>query len=138
MKKQPKLENLGSLITYKDGDGDRCLGYLFDFTGHGVYDAALGLVEVSPEHMKAHNEALDAAMLDGLEKNCAVGQGGTFYLIRDKTTGLETVQTFAGTMVATPGNTSRNGTTITFRRQGMTFRGRTQKDADCFNFRRVA
>jgi hypothetical protein len=35
------LENLGSLITYKDGDQDRCLGYLMNFTGHGVYDASL-------------------------------------------------------------------------------------------------
>jgi hypothetical protein len=126
---QPKLENLGSLITYKDGDGqDVCLGYLFDFSGHGHFSPD-GKVEITAEDAKAHNAALDAAELEGLDKNCEIGQRGTFYLIKGN------VQTWIGTLVAAA---RVNGTSVTFSRKGKTYRGRTQKDADCFNFKRIA
>lgn len=126
--KLPPLENLGSLITYKQDGADHCLGYLMDFREHGVYDPTFGRIPVSPEHATAHNAALSKAELDGLDDNCAVGQGGTFYLVRGN------VQTFNGAHVATA---MISGRSITFNRGGKTFRGRSQKDADCFNFRRV-
>ena len=55
-KTQPTLENLGSLIIYKDEGKDRCLGYLMDFKDHGVYDATFGKVDVTPEQAKIHNK----------------------------------------------------------------------------------
>lgn len=130
-----ELENLGSLITYKDSTGqDRCLGYLFDFTGHGVYDPTIGKVDLSQSDMIAHNAALDSAMLQGLDDNCAVGMRGTFYLT--KRDGRVTVTTWSGTLVSD--NVTVNGKQITFRRNGHIFAGRAQKNADCFNFRRVS
>jgi len=126
----PNLENLGSLITYNDEGTPRCLGYLMDFTGHGVFDANYGKVEVSPEHASIHNKLLDEAMLKGLDESCAVGQGGTFYYVNGQVT------TFMGTVVSE--NTRINGKSLTFQRGSKTYRGRLQKDADCFNFRRVA
>ena len=71
--KIPELQNLGSLITYKDGDKDRCLGYLLHAKGHGVYEPEFGRVDISPEQAKLHNELLDQALVDGLD-NCEVGQ----------------------------------------------------------------
>jgi hypothetical protein len=132
-----QLENIGSLITYKGKDGsDVCLGYLMDFSGHGVYDAGLGKVNVSSEDAKRHNELLDGAMLDGLDINCPVGSGGRFYASKD-ITGRDIVETFLGTMVSAASHTTVNGNSITFQRHGMTFRGRLQKNAQCFNFRRI-
>jgi hypothetical protein len=130
MKKPMEFLNLGSLITYKDEAGQECcLGQLMDFAGHGVFDPTLGKVDVSSEHVKAHNEALDGAMLKGLDENCQVGQGGTFYYIGGK------VQTWLGAVVSQVVNCT--GKSITFYRGGRAFRGRLQKDADCFNFRRI-
>jgi hypothetical protein len=131
---QPILKNLGSLITYELNNVEYALGYLFDFTGRGVYDANYGKVEVSPEHAKAHNTALDEAQLEGLDKNCEVGQRGTFYYVNRE----KGVTTWMGTVVAEPRRVEVNGNSLTFRRNGKTYRGRLQKDADCFNFKRVA
>lgn len=133
--KAPKLENLGSLITYKDEDGnDRCLGDLMDFAGRGVYDATFGKVDVSPEDARKHNDALTQALLEGLDTNCQIGQGGTFYL--GVTDGRAAVKTFTGITVTT--DVTVKGSTITFRRHGKVYRGRKQKDAECFDFRRVS
>ena len=138
MKQAIKLENLGSLITYKDDQGrDIALGYLFDFTGHGIFSPD-GKVEVSKENAEMHNRLLGEAELKGLDENCQVGQGGTFYFGKGKD-GDARVTTWMGTIVSE--NivvTGRVRQTVFFRRNGKRFRGILRKDADCFNFRRVS
>lgn len=106
-----------------------CLGYLFNFGQRGVFSPD-GKVEITAEAADAHNRLLGEAELLGLDQNCQVGQGGTFYYIR----GL--VQTWAGLLVSD--KVKKAGSSITFSRNGKVFRGRLQKDADCFNFRRVS
>ena len=125
-----ELENLGSLITIKGTN--ICLGPLMQFSGNGVFDATYGKVDVSAEEADAHNKAYDEASLKGLDESCQIGQGGTFYY-NDKD---RTVKTFNGTVVSI--FVRRSGTTITFGRKGKIFRGRVQKEADCFNFRRIS
>jgi hypothetical protein len=129
----PSFDNLGSLITY---DGDQALGYLMDFTGKGVYDASLGRVPIEPHRARAHNEALDKAMLEGLDKNCELKQGGSFYYVRKD--GTEQVVTFMGTVVADSSNTAKVGRVITFKRAGKVYRGIEQRDGDIFNFKRIS
>lgn len=91
------LENLGSLITIQGTD--TCLGYLMDFGApHGVHDATYGKVEVSPEDAKAHNKALDKALIDGLTEGCEIGQGTVLYIADTK---LAVVTTFVGAVVGT-------------------------------------
>lgn len=129
-----KLNHLGSLITVTQADGSECcLGYLIDFKGHGVFSPN-GKVEISKEHMEAHNKALEEAELKGLDENCQIGQHGTFYYING------TVQTFMGTKVNETirlgGSNKRR--TITFTRKGKVFRGVLRQDADCFNFKRIS
>ena len=135
MKKEIQLLNVGSLITYKDGDTERCLGDLMHFDGHGVFDPSLRRVDVSPEDAKVHNKCLDEAKLQGMDKNCAVGQCGTFYVGRDPD-GKCVVRTFSGTLVSS--DVSVIGRSLTFRRAGRTYRGRISAKHDMFNFRRVA
>lgn len=129
----PTLNRNGGLLTYRVAgqDKDTCLGYLFDFTGHGVFDPIFGKVEVTHEEADAHNKALSEAELKGLD-NCQVGQGGTFYYVNGA------VQTFVGTPVTFPSLVKVNGNTITFQRGMRIYRGRLQKDADCFNFKRIS
>ena len=115
-------------VTQPDGR-EQCVGYLFNFQGHGIF-APDGKVEVTQEEMDIHNKFLAQGEIKGLDEQCQVGQGGTFYYIGGK------IQTFTGEIVSS--NVRVNGKTITFRRNGKSFRGRLQKDADCFNFRRVA
>ena len=133
-KTQPQLENFGSLITYKDGEVERAVGYLMNFEGHGIYDPTLGKVDVTPEQAKIHNEELDEATLKGLDVNCEVGQGGSFYLVRQD--GKPVVKSFIGTLISD--QCSVNGHIVTFMRNGKAFRGRTSSEHDLFNFKRVA
>lgn len=124
------LLHLGSLITYKDNEIEHCLGYLMNFEGHGIYEPTFGRLDLTPEEADAHNKALDKGMLEGLDKHCDVGMHGTFYY------GNGEVRTFLGTLVSS--NVHINGKGITFKRHDMTFRGILQKNADCFNFERIA
>ena len=126
------LENIGSLITIKGTDA--CLGDLMYFDGHGTYDPDHGLVPVSKEEADTHNKLLDEARLDGLDRNCEVGQGSFFYFTGKAPD--RKVTTFVGTVVSTDVRVNRQS--ITFVRKGKTFRGRLCKDADSFNVRRVA
>lgn len=130
----PKLKHIGSLVTYPDGGGQRSLGYLMCFDGRGVYDAHFGRVEITPENAATHNKLLDVAMLEGLDQNCAVGQGGSFYV--GQRDGRTVVSTWCGTLVSD--DCRRTGRSLTFRRKGKSFRGRTSEDRDLFSFRRVA
>lgn len=135
-----EFDHLGSLITLKGTDN--CLGYLMDFKDRGVYEPSLGRVRISPEHAKAHNEALDKVLLEGLDERCEVGQYGSFY---HKDRSLKTpagnpyqgheVRTFTGTLVSAA--VSVVGRVITFSRKGKEYRGRLKNDADVFTFKRV-
>jgi hypothetical protein len=131
-KRKPHLEHRGSLMTYKSAGRDVCLGYLFHFEGHGVYDAHFGLVDVSPVDAETHNRCLQQAELEGLDQHCRIGQGGTFYYRPD----ANNVQTFTGELVSS--DVTRRGASVTFRRRDKTFHGRLQQDGDAFHFRRVA
>lgn len=133
MKKQPPVElaHLGSLITIRGTD--QCLGYLMYFDGRGTFDPTLGLVHVTKEQADIHNKLLSQALLEGLDTRCEVGQGGTFYL--GKTDGVDAVRTWTGETVTT--DVTVRGKRITFRRHGREYYGVLQKDAECFNFRRV-
>lgn len=121
-----KLKNDNGL--WLDEESGHLIGYLFDFTGKGVYSPD-GKVEITPEQAKIHNDLLSQGEIKGLDENCKVGMYGTFYYIRRQ------VQTFMGTIVSA--DVSVKGNSITFKRNGRTFRGRLQKDADCFNFKRI-
>ena len=127
MNKQTKLENLGSLITI--ANSTQCLGYLMNFTGHGIFDASLGKVDITPEQADTHNKLFDQALIKGMD-TCQIGQGNTFYWSGN------CVKTFMGTVVSYA--VSQKGQSVTFMVKEKTFRGRLQKDADCFNFKRVS
>ena len=128
----PKLENFGSLITYKDADGkDCCLGDLMVFEGHGTYDLKYGRVEVTKEQAETHNRLLSNAMLKGMDENCKVGQGGGFYVTGEP----EKVTTFNGTVVSE--DVTRKGRVVKFVRNGKHFRGIARKNADYIFFKRV-
>lgn len=150
-----ELHNIGSLITYLAKEGDEqetCLGDLMHFNDHGTYDATFGLVDVTEEEAKLHNQALDEARLKGMDDLCEVGQGGSFYLSKAAAIAAnaaswsqiggtqkmhnQKVTTFMGTVVST--DVEITGKTITFRRNNKVYRGRLSKDADAFNFKRVS
>jgi hypothetical protein len=122
-----KLKNNDGLWT--DEETGACVGYLMDFTGKGVFSPD-GKVDITPEQAKTHNDLLSQGEIKGLDENCQVGMQGTFYYIKGQ------VQTFMGAVVSA--DVSVNGQSITFRRNGRVFRGRLQRDADCFNFRRIS
>jgi hypothetical protein len=137
------LENRGPLITTQGGN--ECLGYLMDFKHKGVFDAKYGKVDVTPEQAETHNRLLDTALLVGLDANCRVGQGGSFYLRRNPQ-GPPVVVTFLGTIVSNDVSirhgkinrvTGRRRETLEFTRLGKLYRGIIQKDSDLFNFRRI-
>jgi len=124
------LRHVGSLITVGK---DHCLGYLFVHEGR-AYDAELGAVDVSEDDANTHNKLLDEAIVEGLDRNCTVGLGGTLYLKRPN--GTPQVITWCGTVVSD--DVTIHGAVLTFRRRGMTFRGRVRSSDDCFNFKRTA
>lgn len=133
MKPPSELHNMGSLITYADEGKERCLGYLMHFSGHGVFEPKFGLMDITPEDAKAHNECLSKAELEGLDQNCQVGQGGTFYYIKG-----QGVHTFTGTEVAPMSAVQIKGQWIKFTRSGKTYRGKLSLEYDMFNFRRIS
>ena len=120
-------------MTYADDGRERCFGYFLGFPGHGIYEPTFGRFDVSAEEAKTHNELLSKGQLDGLDQNCAVGMGGTFYAKRKD--GHTTVTTWLGEEVSR--DVQVNGYVITFYRKGMTFRGRLRPDEDCFHFKRI-
>lgn len=122
------IDNGGLLIQQNDQGEQSALGYLFDFSGRGVYSPD-GKIEISKERADAHNAALAQAEIEGLNQ-CQIGQRGTFYYVNGR------VQTWTGALVSS--RVSVVGNVISFRFGGKLFRGRLQKDADCFNFKRVA
>jgi len=145
VKTPTEFENLGSLITYKEGEQDCCLGYLVNFKEHGVFDASFGRVDIAVEHVDPHNQALDKATIEGLDERCEIGQGGSFYVRmpnKGSTQGSQ-IRTFCGAVIADNVQFSKNPTgakhvLVSFRRNGKLFRGTWKTDTDLFNFRRVS
>ena len=131
---QPQFANIGSLITYSDDGGDRCLGYLLWFKEHGVYEASFGRVEITRENADIHNKLLDTAMLKGLGENCEIGMGGSFYVGTQD--GRLAIRTFLGALVSS--DCTQQGRVVTFTRGGKLYRGRTSQKRDLLNFRRTA
>jgi len=76
----PEILNKGSLITYHENGTVRCLGYLMEFAGRGIFEPTFGKLEVSSAEAKAHNQLLSCGEIEGLDENCGVGAGGMFYL----------------------------------------------------------
>ena len=136
--KADQLNNRGSLLTYRakpEDEKETCVGYLFDFTGHGIFDSHLGRIDgLTAEELAAHNQALAQGELQGLDENCQIGQYGTFYFNEAK----REVRTWTGELVSSQVHLSASGKGITFLRNGRQYRGRLQKDADCFNFKRIS
>ena len=127
------IRNRGSLLTYQDNDCERCLGYLFEFPGRGVFEPTFGKLDVSSAEAQIHNQLLSQAEIKGLDDNCAVGLGGTFYLKSQHDQPV--VITWLGEAVSH--DVRIRGRMLTFRRRTMTFRGRLRQREDCFNFKRI-
>ena len=132
-KKPPEILHRGSLLTYQDNGSERCFGYLFNFTGHGVFEPTFGKLDVSAEEAKTHNHFLSQAEIEGLDHNCTVGLGGRFYT--KKAEGRTTVVTWLGQEVSR--EVQVRGAVLTFTRKGMKFRGRLRREEDCLFFKRV-
>lgn len=124
----------GLVIT--DRYNSACAGYLFLFNGLNgngkAYDPA-GLVEgvETQEQVDAHNKVLSRMEIEGLDKCCKVGQGGTFYVSDDG----RQIRTWIGEVVGTADSVKpwHGGKKILFRRKGKTLEGVVKK-ADCFGF----
>ena len=129
----PQILNRGSLLTCRDNGRERCFGYLFEFPGHGIFEPTFGKLEVSSEEAKTHNRLLSQGELQGLDQHCAVGMGGMFYT--RQAGGQPLVVTWLGEEVSR--EVRVKGSMLTFRRKGMTFRGRLRREQDAFGFRRI-
>lgn len=127
------IENRGSLMTW--AGTNQCLGYLVNFPGHGIYEPEAGRVDVTPEEANKHNQCLAEAEIKGLDDNCQVGQGCTFYFDATSPVG---VTTWNGMVVAPKDDIYVDGSSIQFTRKGKTFRGREGKSVNCIFFKRIA
>ena len=132
-RKPPEILHRGSLMTYRDNGQERCLGYLFEFPGRGIFEPNFGKLEVTSAEATTHNRLLSEAEIEGLDQNCAVGMGGLFYT--RKVDGQTRVMTWLGEEGSR--NVQVHGNVITFQRKGMTFQGRLRQQEDAFAFRRV-
>lgn len=117
---------------------DEPFGHMVTFDGR-VFTPDGEEEGVSPDLVDAHNKALDTAYIAGLDKNCSVGEGGSFYLAGEPP--RRAVITFSGMLVSTDVNVHRN--VVTFRRNGKVFRGPIVPEAlkgtgsVAFNSRRI-
>lgn len=129
----PPLQEEQGMWFYRDPetDQDTWLGFLLILPDKGPYDATFGRVSLSAEQAERHNDLLSAGQILGLDENCAIGQGGTFYLNNERTA----VRTWIGAEVSR--DLTWRGQVLTFRRQGKTFRGRVRKGEDVFHFTRI-
>jgi hypothetical protein len=131
----PEILHRGSLLTYQDNASgqERCFGYLFEFRGRGIFEPTFGKLEVSSDEAATHNQLLSQGEIDGLDHNCAVGMGGMFYTRQLE--GQTVVGTWLGEEISR--EVQARGKVLTFRRKGMTFRGRLRREQDCFGFKRI-
>ena len=123
------ITNDHGLLMVQQGDKPVCLGYLLNFEDKGIFSPSGKVDAITVEEMETHNRLLSEGELKGLDENCQIGQQGTFYYVNNKVT------TFMGTIVTD--QITVKGKSITFVRNGKHYRGRLQKESDCFNFKRV-
>ena len=121
-----RIRNDHGMLFYDDANPE-LLPHLLVFED-GVFEPT-GKVDVDPSLVDIHNNLFDQALIAGL-KTCEKGQCGIFYYTGDQ------VRTFTGKVVAE--KPTVNGSVITFLYDKKTFRGQLRKDADCFEFKRVA
>ena len=127
-----KLENLGSLITFKDDKGvQRYLSYLLTLDGK-VFEPNIGLVDVKPEDVDAHNKTLSKCQIEGLDKNCEVGMYGELYL-HDRPL---RVATWIGEIVSDKFD-QVGKRKLVFRRNGRTYAGYRRTASELFTFKRI-
>lgn len=75
---QDAIRNDNGLLI--DARSNTVLGYLFNFSGHGVFSPD-GKVQITPHEANIHNKCLSRAEVLGLDNACRVGQRGTLYLV---------------------------------------------------------
>ncbi len=125
------VHNRGSLLTHFVGGNETCVGYLFMHEGRAY--SPNGLVKgLTKEEVETHNKCLSEAELGGLDQNCQVGQGTNFYCVPP----YKAVKTWHGDTVSI--DVTRTNKTVTFRRNGMVFRGRIPADSDAVFFKRIS
>jgi hypothetical protein len=132
-RKPPEILHRGSLMTWQDHGRERCLGYLLEFPGRGIFEPNFGKLEVTSEQAKTHNRLLSQGEIEGLDNHCAVGLGGLFYT--RQVDGQTRVMTWLGEEVSR--DVRVRGNVITFQRKGMNFRGRLRQQDEAFAFRRI-
>lgn len=132
------IRNDGGLLVAEGAGDARPLGYLMVFPGRGAYDAELGKVDVAEGDVDLHNRTLDAALVEGLDENCGVGQGNTFYV--RKHGAVPAVATWLGTVLgpARQVRRTRLRTRYEFARNGRRFVGEVLHGEECGFFERVA
>jgi len=148
----PELLNKGSLITYKDGDSESCLGFLLDLSdvkvpamhdnsvpqrARGVWEPNFGLVPLTSEEAATHNRLLSTALIEGM-KTAQIGQCGTFYVKKtDKWPLKYSVHTFTGEVVAEVVTCDKFR--LRFGRDNMSWEARIPRgDDECATFTRIA
>lgn len=122
-----KLTNDHGLLMHKG----RPVSHLLVSLGK-VCEASLGMVNATPEEAAQHNKLLDQMLINGLD-TCQIGQGYFFYLTKED--GKHVVTGWTGALVSN--DVDVTATTITFRRNGMTFHGRRSKHGNFFKFKRT-
>lgn len=129
------INDNGLLVQVEDGNR-QCVGCIFNFQGHGMFapDGKITISgrELTQSEIDTHNKTLSEGEIKGLDDNCQIGQRGTFYL-----SPKIGITTWMGVKVADY-TLNPQQTVVTFSRAGKTYRGRLQKDGDCFNFKRIA
>jgi hypothetical protein len=124
------IQNRGSLMTTFTNGLATCIGHMLFHEGRAFEpNGKLDLTGITEAECATHNKLLDEALVKGLDENCKIKQGGIFYYVKGQVT------TFTGVLVSD--NVSVQGASITFNRNGRTFRGRLTPDADCFSFKRI-
>jgi hypothetical protein len=128
------INDNGLLVKVHDGSR-QCVGYIFNFQGRGAFDPdgkmTISGRDITQPEIDTHNRLLSEGEIKGLDENCQVGQSGMFYFTPKKG-----ITTWIGVKVADY-TLNPQQSVITFKRAGKTYRGRLQKDADCFNFKRI-
>lgn len=127
----------GLVITDKTVVPTACAGYLFMFEGKAFDPEGLIQGVTTKEEVDAHNKILSQMEIDGLDKNCRVGQGGTFYVKGSDDRKAPThVTTWIGDPIA-PLKAERYRLTwkLTFTRKGKTMEGVLKKGECCVFFK---
>jgi hypothetical protein len=126
-------------MTYQDGKQERCLGYLMNFKGKGIYEPTFGKVDVTDDEAEKHNAALSEAEVEGLKERCEIGQGGNFYVAKQADDRYE-VRTWIGTVIALTSHKMKNGkrAKLTFFIGEKRFEGWLSPTNDVVFFKRIA